>query len=91
MDWTTAKMCSVISDKIYMNHDDCQDNLKEYISNKKGFQFLNIDGAQGCMFRHNKDTVVIGFRGTEPTKLNDVLADLKAWRETSDTIGLVHT
>lgn len=90
MDWNNAYMCAVVSDKIYMDYDECYTDIKEFVQTKKSFLFLDDRGAQGCCFRHNKDTIVLAFRGTQPDKLNDLLADLKAWRETSDTKGKVH-
>lgn len=91
MDWKNAKMCADISNAIYKDDKECAESLAHFIHTKKSFKFLDIKGAQGCLFRQNANTVVIAFRGTEPTQLNDVLADLKAWKETSETTGRVHS
>lgn len=43
-----------------------------------GHKFLDNDGAQ-CHIVWNKNEVAVAFRGTEPTEISDVLADLNAW------------
>ncbi len=89
MDWKHASMCADVSNHVYQDSNDCKKNIEEYI--QKGFKFLDKNGAQGCMFRHDDNQVVIAFRGTEPSQLNDVLADIKAWKESSETKGRVHS
>ena len=91
MNWKHASMCADVSNSVYKDHDKCLDDIKLYIGQDTSYIFFDEDGAQGCMFRHDKDHVVIAFRGTQPTQLSDLLADLKAWRETSDTKGRVHS
>lgn len=59
---------------------------------KLGFttiEFYELDGAQAYRFM-NKHDIVIACRGTEPTELNDIKADLKAAPVMADTIGRVH-
>jgi len=51
--------------------------------------FLENDGAQ-CHVVWNKDEIAICFRGTEPSELSDVLADLNALPKKSMTDGWVH-
>ena len=63
---------------------------KEY--KKLGYsshKFFDIDGAQ-CHIVWNKDEIVVCFRGTEPSELSDVLADLNALPKKSMTDGWVH-
>ena len=91
MNWKHASMCADVSNSVYKDHDKCLDDIKLYIGQDTSYIFFDEDGAQGCMFRHDNDHVVIAFRGTQPTQLSDLLADLKAWRETSDTKGRVHS
>ena len=58
-----------------------------------GFTFhklIDIDGAQVHLVR-NSTEVGVCFRGTEPSEISDVLADLKAWPTKSETDGWVHT
>ena len=53
-------------------------------------KFIDIDGAQ-CHIVSDKESVVIVFRGTEPTEFSDVLADLNVWPdEAHNGHGLVH-
>lgn len=51
--------------------------------------FLENDGAQ-CHVVWNKDEIAICFRGTEPSELSDILADLNALPKKSMTDGWVH-
>ena len=51
--------------------------------------FIENDGAQ-CHVVWNKDEITICFRGTEPSELSDVLADLNALPKRSMTDGWVH-
>ena len=61
-------------------------------SKKLGFyfaEFYNADGAQAYRFQSANDTV-IACRGTEPTELNDLKADLNAWPVKSESKSRVH-
>jgi len=54
-------------------NDDCSTNFKEI--NLKNYVFFDNEGAQGhaaC----NRDDLIITCRGTQPTQLNDLSADL---------------
>lgn len=51
--------------------------------------FLENNGAQ-CHVVWNKDEIAICFRGTEPSELSDILADLNALPKKSMTDGWVH-
>lgn len=53
-------------------------------------RFLEINGAQ-CHIVWNDDEAVICFRGTEPSELSDVLADLNAIPKKSLVDGWVHS
>ena len=65
---------------------------------KKGFKKLgftshklvDIEGAQVHLVR-NKESMAVCFRGTEPSEISDILADLKAWPSRSDSDGWVHS
>ena len=52
-------------------------------------EFYNRDGAQAYRFQ-NKNDMVIACRGTEPTELNDIKADLTAIPVISETVSRVH-
>jgi len=55
--------------------DNCKDDFKKY--NLKNYVFFSNDGAQGHASCNNED-LIIACRGTQPTQLNDILADLDA-------------
>ena len=70
------------------------DNIKEVKKQVKslGFttvEFYNKEGAQAYRFQ-NKDDMVIACRGTEPTKFNDIAADLKTMPVKSESVSYVH-
>ncbi|MDX8394152.1 MAG: lipase family protein [Mariprofundales bacterium] len=52
-------------------------------------RFIDKDGAQAYIFENDYDCIV-ACRGTEPTQLNDIEADLKAVLVVSETVGHVH-
>ena len=54
-----------------------------------GSKFFEVDGAQ-CYAVWNRSEYVLCFRGTEPTEIGDVLADLNAKPVQSQTDGWVH-
>jgi len=69
-------------------------NVKEATSQAKrlGFtttEFYDKDGAQAYRFM-NKIDIVIACRGTEPTQLNDIKADLRAVPVMAETVSRVH-
>ena len=59
---------------------------------KKDFmavKFCDVDGAQAvCCVKNN--VAFVAFRGTQPDKRNDILADLKFWKRDSKLGGSVH-
>lgn len=68
---------------------------KEAAAHKKdlgytGHKFFENDGAQ-CHAFWNREEYVLAFRGTEPSELSDVLADLNAIPRGAMTHGLVHS
>ena len=71
----------------YNNHDDCKPIVKElgFTSSK----LLAKDGAE-CLVVRNRYDMWIAFRGTEPTKFNDVMADLKVFKNSAIAGGRVH-
>ena len=55
-----------------------------------GHKFFDHDGAQAHVV-WNKKEVAVCFRGTEPTEISDILADLNAWPDKAMVgDGLVH-
>ena len=78
-----AKLASIA----YSNAKDAKSQVK-----KLGFtttEFYERDGAQAFRFM-NKNDLVIACRGTEPTELNDISADLKALPVMAETVSRVH-
>src|SRR5210317_380959 len=52
-------------------------------------EFYDKKGAQSYRFM-NQDDIVIACRGTEPTQLNDIKADLRAVPVMAETVSRVH-
>ena len=70
----------------------CNEQEAKRQARKLGFttiEFYELDGAQAYRFM-NKHDIVIACRGTEPTELNDIKADLKAAPVMAETVGRVH-
>ena len=70
----------------------CNEKTAKSQAKKLGFttvEFYELGGAQAYRFM-NKHDIVIACRGTEPTELNDIKADLKAAPVMAETIGRVH-
>ena len=55
----------------------------------KNYKFLENDGAQ-CHIFSDEENIVVAFRGTEPSEMSDVKADLLAFKRKSKTEGKVH-
>lgn len=65
-----------------------KEELKELGYSKA--KLISVESAQ-CMIFENTTTITLAFRGTEPDKIKDVIADLKAWKHRSQfSIGKVH-
>jgi triacylglycerol lipase len=72
----------------YLDSAAAKPKIKEF--GYVGHKFFENDGAQ-CHAVWNKEEYVLAFRGTEPTELSDILADLNAIPRSSMTHGLVHS
>lgn len=72
----------------YLDGKDAKPIMKEL--GFTGHKFWDIDGAQ-CHAVWNKQTYVLCFRGTEPSEISDVLADLNAIPRGAMTHGWVHS
>jgi triacylglycerol lipase len=48
--------------------------------------FIQADNAEGYIIEF-QETIVLAFRGTQPSQLKDVTADLKFWRIDAETNG----
>ena len=63
--------------------------LKKFLNKPLPPTYINVDGAQAYVMS-DKDDVLIACRGTEPTALNDVKADLNLFRTEHPAGGKVH-
>jgi len=67
------------------------DAKQEYVDlGYTGHTFFDIDGAQ-CHAVWNEEEYALCFRGTEPSEIGDILADLNAIPRGAMTHGLVHS
>ena len=91
LDWDNHDWCSWFfaecSALAYHDGTKAKKELKNMGFNN--YKFLDNDGAQ-CHIFHDTANLVIAFRGTEPTQLSDVKADLLAIKRKSKTEGHVH-
>ena len=59
--------------------------------NLTSFRWYVVEGTQAfTCYDIDANEIFIVFRGTEPTQLKDILADLKAWPKQAREKGLVH-
>ena len=65
------------------------DPLKKFLNKPLPPTYIDVEGAQAYVMSDSKD-VLIACRGTEPTQLNDVLADLKTFPVKHHLGGRVH-
>ena len=82
-----AKMAK-LAEIAYLDGEEAKPRTKSlgYPNHK----FFSNDGAQ-CHVVWNDEEYVIAFRGTEPSELSDLLADLNAIPRGAMTHGLVHS
>ncbi len=88
MNKKTAVLCANLSTMVYKNFDE-----KLSAKLKKIFPYVMYFDQSGtqAIVAHDKERIVIIFRGTEPKEFKDVKADLKTWPKRSDEVqGLVH-
>ena len=85
--WERAQVAAKLSAIAYMNPKPADTACK-----KLGFasgKIISNDGAEVLIAKDRND-LWFAFRGTEPSKLNDVLADLKVIKNTAKAGGKVH-
>ena len=63
--------------------------LKKFLNKPLPPTYIDVEGAQAYVMSDSKD-VLIACRGTEPTQLNDILADLKMFPVKHHLGGRVH-
>jgi len=83
--------CAYLSAIVYSSPKTIPNLLLEKVGDITNFKFYDCDGTQAMTFLIG-DKMYIAFRGTEPTQLSDILADLKAWQTKSKyKTGRVHS
>ncbi len=89
IDWELAKVCAEFCEQAYKGPDEFKKFLFKRVIMHTQLKYFDKNGAQayGIVM---PDQVAIIFRGTEPSELSDILADIKAWRSESETVGEVH-
>lgn len=81
---TMAKLAQIA----YLDENEAKPFFKSLGFNRQ--KFLEHDGAQ-CHVVWNKDVFIIAFRGTEPSELSDITADLNAFPDRAENgHGWVH-
>tara|TARA_R110000737_G_scaffold71812_1_gene100319 strand:+ start:943 stop:1665 length:723 start_codon:yes stop_codon:yes gene_type:complete len=79
---------ALMAQMAYLSGKEAKKQTKAY--GITGHKFWDFEGAQ-CHAFWNKEEYVLAFRGTEPSELNDLLADLNAIPRGAMTHGLVHS
>lgn len=86
MDWDNCHIAAKLSAIAYMDAKKAPVAAKKLGYNAK---LVSIDGAEMLVAKGKRD-LWFAFRGTEPAVLNDVLADLKVFKNTANAGGKVH-
>jgi len=88
MNLNKAIHMSYLSKLVYEDKFTVKKELTQSYSN---FEWFDHEGTQGfAVYSPGLHEIIICFRGTEPTAIMDILADLKAWRKPAREKGLVH-
>jgi len=88
MNLNKAIHMSYLSKLVYEDKFTVKKELTQSYSN---FEWFDHEGTQGfAVYSPGLHEIIICFRGTEPTAIMDILADLKAWRKPAREAGLVH-
>jgi triacylglycerol lipase len=85
-----ALFCCRVSEIVYNRPPT---NIVKLINQHKeinNYAFGSKDGTEYILFTIGNTKYVV-FRGTEPNQMEDIKADLKVWKTTSDTEGKVHS
>lgn len=82
----------MLSSLVYRDYDDINSQLLKL--GYKDWYWFDCEGTQAMIIApsksHLENEIIICFRGTEPDKMSDIMADLKAWPKRSREKGLVH-
>ena len=85
--WERAEIAARLSAIAYMDEETATTAAKKL--GMLQVTLVSKDGAEALVCK-NKDSLWIAFRGTEPSKLNDVMADLNVIKNTAKAGGKVH-
>lgn len=85
--WERAEIAAKLSAIAYMNETPATTAAKKL--GMLQVTLITNDGAEALVCK-NRDSLWIAFRGTEPSKLNDVMADLNVIKNTAKAGGKVH-
>lgn len=85
--YSQAARMAMFSSAVYSDFDGL--NYKLLKHGVKDWSWFDRGGTQ-AFITVDDDDIIICFRGTEPDKMSDVFADLKAWPKRSQEKGLVH-
>jgi triacylglycerol lipase len=89
LDYKKAALAAGFALGIYRTREEVGKLLQDIGYNE--WAWFDVDGTQAFTCRKsNANEIFIVFRGTEPTELKDILADLKAWPKQAREKGLVH-
>lgn len=85
-----AKQMALFSALVYLsdNKSVVKTHLKNY-ENIKKIYFFDKNGTEAMLFKCGK-SIVLSLRGTEPTEIKDVVADLNIIPRNGEKQGLVH-
>lgn len=83
---TNAYLCSCAALYAYNDGQQIEDKIKAW--NTDRFHFFDTNATQAFLCG-NSDYLILSFRGTEPTELQDILTDLE-FRRIKGVFGRVH-
>ncbi len=89
LDKTFSKSNAEFFSELSMNAYLPVEEFVDIYVDKYDIKFFDNGSTQGYSLWDEKDLIYV-FRGTEPTKLSDIEADIKFWKTGSETVGKVH-
>ena len=86
-----AHQCYQEPDKLFEARDGIEslEPLKKFLNKPHPPTYIDVDGAQAYVMS-DKDDVLVACRGTEPTQLNDIIADANFFPVRHHKAGWVH-
>ena len=89
IDWAVVELTADMVEEAYNDIDTMEAYLIKHKIKYSTIKFFSKGSAQCYGIKFPKYTL-IAFRGTEPTQFGDILADVKAWPSSAETVGHVH-